>query len=44
MSCLCECSLCEYEDEDFECPAWDGVDDWLDLEDEWEAPEWISLL
>lgn len=43
MCCLCECDLCD-DLEDFDCPLWDGVDDWLDLEDDWEAPEWINTL
>ena len=43
MCCLCECELCD-DLEDFDCPLWDGVDDWLDLEDDWEAPEWINTL
>lgn len=43
MCCLCECDLCD-DLEDFDCPLWDGVDDWLDLEDDWEAPEWINMI
>lgn len=43
MCCLCECDLCD-DLEDFDRPLWDGADDWLDLEDDWEAPEWISTL
>lgn len=43
MCCLCECDLCD-DLENFDCPLWDGADDWLDLEDDWEAPEWINTL
>lgn len=43
MCCICECDLCD-DLEDFDCPLWDGVDDWLDLEDDWEAPEWINMI
>lgn len=43
MCCLCECDLCEtLEDEYLDCPLWASVD--ADLEDDWEAPEWINFL